>query len=115
MGSAAIKASTGPWGGGGGSGGRRCLGLDKLGSEAGDEVRVRDERRVRPRGAERAAWEAMAKANSRLRPARTPERSTKELAAASGSFSMVDVDPSAAVILNSFGKNRIGSREHGSS
>ena len=74
------------------------MGLDKLGSEAGDEVSVRDERRVRPRGAERAAWEAMAKANSRLRPARTPERSTKELAAASGSFSMVDVDPSAAAV-----------------
>jgi hypothetical protein len=92
------------------------LALEKLGSGAGDEVRLRDERRVRPRVAEedeRAAWEAMAKANSRLRPARTPERSTKELAAPSGSSSMVD--PSAVVILNSFGKNRIGSREHGSS
>lgn len=56
--------------------------------EAGDELRVRDERRVRPRGKEREAWEAMAKANSRLRPARTPERSTNEPAPPSASSSM---------------------------
>jgi hypothetical protein len=131
LGSAAIKASTGPgcsiptppsvppppspWGGvarrgGGGGGGGSAgagAGRGRLGlgpSEAGDEVvsRVRDERRVRPRGSESAAWEAMAKANSRLRPARTPERSTKEEEAPppppSGSSSMVD--PSAVAIFN---------------
>uniref|UniRef100_A0A0A9FCC2 Uncharacterized protein n=1 Tax=Arundo donax TaxID=35708 RepID=A0A0A9FCC2_ARUDO len=98
---AAIKASTGPcwsswcppgagacsWGGGSGGRGRLDLGLGLgLGSGVEEEeedvgLRVRDERRVRPRGAdeqERAAWEATAKANSRLRPARTPERRTKE-------------------------------------
>jgi hypothetical protein len=140
LGSAAIKASTGPgcsiptppsvppppspWGGvgrrgGGGGGGGSAgagagagaeagAGRGRLGlgpSEAGDEVvsRVRDERRVRPRGSESAAWEAMAKANSRLRPARTPERSTKEEEEAPpppplGSSSMVD--PSAVAIFN---------------
>jgi len=73
--------------------------------EAADELRVRDERRVRPRGAdeaERAACEAMAKANSRLRPARTPERSTKESPPPSASPSMEEEPNSLLSSLESF-------------
>jgi hypothetical protein len=66
------------------------------GVEAADGLRMRDERRVRPRGAyedERTACEAMAKANSRLRPARTPERSTKDSPPPSASSSMARILP----------------------
>lgn len=92
---AGACSGRGGLGGGGSAGrGRLAFGLRSrveaavAEEEAGDELRVRDERRVRPRGKEREAWEAMAKANSRLRPARTPERSTNEPAPPSASSSM---------------------------
>lgn len=62
--------------------GRLLLGvLAVAGERRGTEVDVGDrgavvEERVRPREGARAAWEAMAKANSRLSPAHTPGRST---------------------------------------
>jgi arginase family enzyme len=40
--------------------------------------------RVRPREGARAAWDAIAKANSRLSPERTPDRSTNSASMAAG-------------------------------
>lgn len=50
-----------------------------------------DEERVRPRVEERAAWEAMAKANSRLRPVRTPERRTNLSSAAAAASAAMEI------------------------